>query len=106
VGFDQIKHQDQICREAVDKNDVAAMQRCVDQAEWLVLEKELEAEGIITGPHIYSEARCGHVRLGSIIVKKSQRGQGKGLTQLTPNLHKVDHPVTFKQEISCYSQPK
>jgi len=27
----------------------------------------------------------------------------EGLTQLTSNLHKVDHPVTFKQEISCYS---
>ena len=90
MPFDPIAHQEMLYREAVSQGDVPTMQRCVDQVEWTILEKTLEADGIITSPSVRSGATGGAVRLGALIVPKQSRGQGLGTQALRTILDLCD----------------
>ena len=90
MPFDPIAHQEMLYREAISQGDAPAMQRCVDQVEWTVLERTLEVDGIITSPSVRSAATGGAVRLGSLIVPKQKRGQGLGTHALRKILDLCD----------------
>jgi len=90
MPFNAIEYQATLYQEALSKGDLRAMQRCVDQAEWIVLEKTLEADGIITSPTVRSDEAGRGVRLGSLIVPKQKRGQGLGTKALRKALDLCD----------------